>query len=115
MIVAPLLTPIMGVSLSLVMGSTATSCYQLMVAGFPSNRDSIGPWCPETTSDGAAGIWFDGDAVYDIDGQFISDLADIYDDASWKLYDEDGNVLSTDTSEKFAPPSDGRYSSHQVG
>ncbi len=80
---------------------TDTQCYQLTVAGFPANRDAIGPWCPATTSDGAAGIWFDGDAVYDIDGQFISDLADIYDDPTWKLYDEDGNVLSTDTSEKF--------------
>ena len=78
-----------------------TSCYELTVAGFPVNRDTIGPWCPPTTSAGAAGIWFDGNAVYDIDGQFISDLADIYDDPTWKLYDEDGNVLSTDTSEKF--------------
>lgn len=78
-----------------------TSCYELTVAGFPANRDSIGPWCPSTTSDGAAGIWFDGDAVYDIDGEFILDLAEIYDDDTWKLYDEDGNVLSTDTTEAF--------------
>ena len=80
---------------------TETQCLQLTIAGFPANRDAIGPWCPATTSDGAAGIWFDGDDVYDIDGQFITDLADIYDDPTWKLYDEDGNVLSTDTSEKF--------------
>ena len=80
---------------------TETSCYQLTVAGFPANRDAIGPWCPATTSDGAAGIWFDGEAVYDIDGEFILDLAEIYDDSTWKLYDEDGNVLSTDTSEAF--------------
>ncbi len=80
---------------------TETTCYQLTVAGFPANRDSIGPWCPATTSDGAAGIWFDGEAVYDIDGQFISDLAEIYDDPIWKLSDEDGKVLSTDTSEAF--------------
>ena len=79
----------------------ASTCYELTIAGFPANRDTIGPWCPATTSDDAAGIWFDGSAVYDIDGQFILDLADIYDDATWKLYDDDGNVLSTDTSEKF--------------
>ncbi len=78
-----------------------SSCYQLTVAGFPSTRETIGPWCPATTSDDAAGIWFDGDAVYDIDGQFILDLADIYDDPTWKLYDDEGNVLSTDTSEEF--------------
>ena len=84
-------------------GGTVTSCYTLTVAGFPANRDSIGPWCPKTTSGSAdtGGIWFDGEAVYDIDGQFILDLATIYDDPTWKLYDEDGNVLSTDTSEKF--------------
>ena len=80
---------------------TETLCYELTVAGFPANRDTIGPWCPATTSDATAGIWFDGNAVYDIDGQFILDLAEIYDDPTWKLYDEDGNVLSTDTSEKF--------------
>ncbi len=39
--------------------------------------------------------------MYDISGQFILDLAEIYDDDTWRLYDEDGNVLSTDTSEKF--------------
>ncbi len=87
---------------TLTSGAT-TTCYELTVAGFPANRDAIGPWCPQTTSDSAdaGGIWFDGANVYDIDGQFISDLAEIYEDPTWKLYDEDGNVLSTDTSEKF--------------
>ena len=80
-----------------------TSCYELTVAGFPATRDEFGPWCPKTTSDTAeaGGIWFDGKASYEIDGQFILDLAETYDDPTWKLYDEDGNVLSTDTSEKF--------------
>ena len=81
-------------------GSDA-SCYELTIAGFPSTRDELGPWCPQTTADPAAGIWFDGNAVYDIDGQFILDLAEIYNDPTWKLYDETGRVLSTDTSEKF--------------
>ena len=82
---------------------TVTSCYELTVAGFPANRDTIGPWCPDTVSDDAsdAGIWFDGNAVYEISGEFISNLAEIYDDPTWKLYDDEGNVLSTDTSEKF--------------
>ena len=56
---------------------TETSCYELTIAGFPATRDEIGPWCPQTTSDPAAGIWFDGESVYEIDGQFISDLAEI--------------------------------------
>ncbi len=82
---------------------TETSCYELTVAGFPTTRDEIGPWCPKTTSDTAedAGIWFDGKAVYDVDGEFITSLAEIYDDPTWKLYDDEGNVLSTDTSATF--------------
>lgn len=82
---------------------TQTSCYELTIAGFPATRDEIGPWCPKTTSDTAedAGIWFDGDAVYDVDGEFITSLAEIYDDPTWKLYDDEGNVLSTDSSAKF--------------
>lgn len=82
---------------------TESECYELTVAGFPATRDSIGPWCPSTIESSAeeGGIWFDGDAVYDIDGQFIADLAEIYDDPTWKLYDDEGNVLSTDTSEEF--------------
>lgn len=82
---------------------TESSCYELTVAGFPANRDEIGPWCPETTSSTAedSGIWFDGEASYDVDGQFILDLAEIYDDPTWKLYDDEGNVLSTDSSEAF--------------
>ncbi len=83
---------------------TETSCYELTIAGFPATRDEIGPWCPKTTSDTAedAGIWFDGEAVYDVDGEFITSLAEIYDDPTWKLYDDEGNVLSTDTSAKFS-------------
>ena len=50
---------------------------------------------------GGGGIWFDGKAVYDVDGPFIKGLAETYDDKTWKLYDEEGKVLSTDTSEKF--------------
>ena len=86
---------------------TETKCHQLSIAGFPATRDKIGPWCPKTTSDTAeaGGIWFDGKASYDVDGQFILDLAKTYGDPAWKLYDDQGNVLSTDTSEKFNEPS----------
>ena len=83
-------------------GGEETSCYRITVAGYPAGRE-IGPSCPATVTDTAeaGGIWFDGENLYDIDGQFILDLAEIYDDPTWKLYDEDGNVLSTDTSEVF--------------
>jgi hypothetical protein len=79
-----------------------TTCYRITVAGEPVDT-KIGPFCPETTSSTAAesGIWLDGSKVYDVDGAFILDLATIYGDAKWKLYDDSGNVRVTDTKEAF--------------
>ncbi len=81
---------------------TETSCYEITITGYPANYD-VGPFCPETTETAAedAGIWFDGNAVYDVDGEFILGLAELYDDPNWKLYDDDGNVNITDTAEEF--------------
>ena len=81
---------------------TETTCYEITVAGYPADYD-VGPFCPETTAATAeeVGIWFDGDAVYDLDGDFVLGLAELYDDDTWKLYDDDGNVNITDTQEKF--------------
>ncbi len=61
------------------------------------------PFCPATITDGAdqGGIWFDGEKVYDLDGEFIKDLGTTYNDDTWKMYDDQGNVLVTDTQEKF--------------
>ena len=63
----------------------------------------MGPFCPPTIESTAeeGGIWFDGNAVYDIDGEFILGLADLYNDDNWKLYDDEGNVNITDTAEEF--------------
>ena len=81
---------------------TETTCYEITIAGYPADYD-VGPFCPETTSATAeeGGIWFDGDAVYDINGEFILGLAELYNDDTWKLYDDDGNVNITDTQEEF--------------
>jgi hypothetical protein len=81
---------------------TQTTCHSITVAGFPVNHD-VGPFCPSTTSAGVeeGGIWFDGNAVYDIDGPFILGLATLYNDDHWMLYDEDGYVRFTDTPEAF--------------
>ena len=81
---------------------TASTCRSITIAGFPQNHE-IGPFCPSTTSSSAAegGIWFDGRAVYDIDGPFIENLATLYDDDNWRLYDDDGSVHITDTPEAF--------------
>lgn len=81
---------------------TQTTCYEITIVGEPVNHE-IGPFCPETTADSAenGGIWFDGNDLYDIDGAFILNLATLYNDSNWKLYDDDGNVIITDTQEKF--------------
>ncbi len=83
-------------------GGAETTCYKITVSGYPTDHE-VGPFCPDTTSDGAdkGGIWFDGKNVYDLDGPFIADLAETYDDNAWKMYDEDGKVFITDTQEKF--------------
>jgi len=82
---------------------TETTCYSITIAGYPANYD-VGPFCPPTIESTAdeGGIWLDGTAVYDIDGEFIVGLADLYNDPTWKMYDDEGNVNITDTAEEFA-------------
>lgn len=79
-----------------------TTCYRITVTGTPVDT-TIGPFCPTKTSSTAdeGGIWLDGSKVYDVDGQFILDLSEIYGDATWKLYDDEGNVNVTDSKEAF--------------
>lgn len=83
-------------------GGAETTCYRITVSGYPVDHE-VGPFCPETITDGAdkGGIWFDGENLYDISGQFIKDLATTYDDDGWKMYDDQGNVLVTETQEEF--------------
>ncbi len=98
---------------------TETTCYSITVTGYPANHE-VGPFCPETTSATAeqGGIWFDGNAVYDIDGEFILRLPEIYNDSNWKLHDDDGNVNITDSLEAFEaaarPDVDPAYQNHCV-
>ncbi len=79
-----------------------TTCYRITVAGYPASHD-IGPFCPGTITDTAenGGIWFDGNGTYDLDGQFFVDLPTLYGDDNWQMYDEDGNILVTETAEEF--------------
>jgi len=81
---------------------TETTCYQITVAGDPVTYEA-GPFCPTSTSDTAeaGGIWFDGTDVYDLDGEFFLNIAELYDDANWLMYDEDGNINVTETAEEF--------------
>jgi hypothetical protein len=80
-----------------------TTCYRITVTGTPVDT-TIGPFCPETTQTSAAdaGIWLDGSTIYEADGTFILDLAEIYGDTQWNLlHDASGNVNVTDTKEAF--------------
>ncbi|MGA9278724.1 YHYH protein [Ilumatobacter sp.] len=83
-------------------GGAETTCYSLTVAGYPTSHD-VGPFCPDTISDSAdaGGLWFDGEGLYDLDGQFFVDLPTLYGDDNWQMYDEDGNILVTETAEEF--------------
>ena len=102
-------------------GGTRTSCYRIEIAGAPANH-RIGPFCPTTIHSTAeeGGIWFDGSGqVYEMDGNFIVNLGDLYGDDNWLLYDpESGEVNVTDTRlacEAAARPNvDPRYRNHCV-
>lgn len=78
----------------------ASTCYQITIAGIPATHE-VGSFCPRDISASAdeVGIWFDGSGeVYDIDGDFIQNLAVIYNDNNWQLFDaETGLVNITDT------------------
>ncbi|MEM9653154.1 MAG: YHYH protein [Actinomycetota bacterium] len=98
---------------------TQTTCLELTVVGYPVD-EGVGEFCP-TTIDATAddvGIWFDGSAVYDIDGDFILGLAELYDDNNWQLHNDDGTVNVTDTEEAFdaaaRPDVDPDYQNHCV-
>ena len=100
-------------------GGRKTSCASVTIAGYPVSY-KVGPFCPDTITTTAkdAGIWFDGSGVYDLDGKFITNLADFYDDSEWKLYDSNGNVNVTDTQEAFEgaarPDVEEQYQNHCV-
>ncbi|WP_026235968.1 YHYH protein [Echinicola pacifica] len=78
---------------------TETTCYQI-VASTPSEHD-MGPWCPDNIADGAeaGGIWLENGQVYDVDGDFIANMATFYNDDAWLMYDENGDIYVTDSEE----------------
>lgn len=97
-----------------------TTCFRITVAATPLTY-TPGPWCPTHISDGteAGGIWFlDGEMV-DVDGEFITQLAEIYGDSNWQLYDpETGDIRYTGTLEECEaaarPDVDPAYQNHCV-
>ena len=82
-------------------GGTETTCFSITVRPNPLTY-TLGPWCPKTISDGAdaGGIWFLDGKTVDVDGAFVANLAKIYGDTKWQLFDpETGAVRFTGTLE----------------
>jgi len=79
---------------------TVTDCYQITTTSTASDHQ-MGPWCPSNISDGeeAGGIWLESGQVYDVDGAFIKNLATFYNDNTWMMYDENGDIYITATEE----------------
>ncbi|MEM9489317.1 MAG: YHYH protein [Myxococcota bacterium] len=106
-------------------GGTETECYRITVVGAPVDH-SVGPFCPRNLSDTEqdVGIWLDGSGqVYDLTGEFIRGLDDLYGgtygDGAWLFYDEaSGAVNYTATQEACEaaarPDVDEQYQNHCV-
>ncbi len=82
-------------------GGTSTRCISITVKAEPTTY-TPGPWCPGNINDGAesGGIWLEGGQVYKVDGEFIKNLSELYEDSAWQLYDADtGEIRVTDSLE----------------
>lgn len=82
---------------------TTTDCYELVVTSTPSDH-TMGPWCPDNIADDAeaGGIWLENGQVYDVDGAFIENMASFYNDNTWLMYDDNGDIYTTDSLEDCA-------------
>ncbi|MBO1254725.1 YHYH protein [Alteromonas sp. 5E99-2] len=77
-----------------------SSCYAITVTGFPSDRTELGHFCPTdiNTEAESAGKWFDDGVLYDLTGEFVSNLDLFYGNSEWQLFDADtGEIFITDT------------------
>ncbi|CAA6820905.1 MAG: Unknown protein [uncultured Sulfurovum sp.] len=94
------ISPITEVDCTLSNGASST-CYKVTIKGFPSDRDEVGPFCPTTTSTDAesTGKWFDNGVLYDLTGDFVSNLATFYGDSSWKLYNSTTGAINVTTTQ----------------
>lgn len=101
-------------------GGTETTCLKISVTALQTEH-KMGPWCPRNIADGAedAGIWLEGDKVYDADGKFMENLAAFYKDDEWQIYEKaTGAINVTDSKEACEaaarPDVDPQYQNHCV-
>lgn len=80
---------------------TSAKCYKIVTNSTPSDHE-MGPWCPTNISDDdtKGGIWLSDGTVYDVDGEFIKNLATFYNDNTWMMYNSTtGEITVTETEE----------------
>ncbi|MDA7501974.1 YHYH protein [Chitinophagales bacterium] len=79
---------------------TETTCYEIVTTSAPTDHE-MGPWCPDNIADDASagGIWLEGGEVYDVDGAFVENMASFYNDDTWLMYDDNGDIYVTETEE----------------
>ncbi|MFG0298600.1 MAG: YHYH protein [Phycisphaerales bacterium JB047] len=81
---------------------TKALCYVIRTYSEPHEHE-MGPWAPTHITDGPekGGIWIDNGGVFDVDGPFVRNIDQFYNDPNWKLYRDDGSIKVTDTKEAF--------------
>ena len=79
------------------------SCYKIITKNKPTDHE-MGPWCPIHILDDASlgGIWMEHGELHDVDGAFVENMHIFYNDNTWKMYDDDGNIFVTDTEQECA-------------
>ncbi|MEM7591387.1 MAG: YHYH protein [Cyanobacteria bacterium P01_A01_bin.83] len=101
-------------------GGTETTCYRITTMTAKPSNHQAGPWCPSNLTDSAqeGGIWIEDGKVYDVDGKFIENLDEFYNDDEWKLYRDNGTVKVTRSAEECAaaarPDVDEKYNNYCV-
>ena len=80
---------------------TMADCYKIVVKSIPTDH-KMGPWCPTNISDDASkgGIWMEGGKIYDVDGNFVKNLATFYKDSSWMMYNKTTGAITKTLSKK---------------
>lgn len=76
-------------------GGEQSHCISLTTGPAPANH-TTGPYCPRTIDTPAedSGTWFFNDEVVSADGSFIKNLAVLFKDDVWQMYDpETGDVI----------------------
>lgn len=99
-------------------GSKA-ECYVITTKAVPPDHQ-LGPWAPKHVADGEdkGGIWIKDGHLYNVSGEFVAHLDELYDDPKWDLVREDGSIRVTETEEAFnmaaRPDVDPRYNNYAV-